>query len=348
MQKLLLTGGGSAGHVVPNLALLPDFSEYFEVCYLGTDGIERTLAEQAGLPFYTVPAPKLVRGSVLKNLALPFRLTHSVRQARKALREIAPDVLFSKGGYAALPAVLAAKRLGIPVFAHESDLTPGLANRLSARRCAAVFTSFPETAEKFRNGVYTGAPVRASLFAGDRGQALARYGFRGEKPVLLVFGGGSGSAALNAAVRGAVFALSDAFDILHLCGKGNAVPAQIGGYVQREYEEDMAAAYAAADLVAARAGSGTVFELLALKKPALLVPLENRRSRGDQVQNAQYFEERGLCRVLREGNLSPRTFEEAVCALAKDEALRRRLAAAPFRRGNRAIAAAVAAAVHAE
>ena len=345
MRKLLLTGGGSAGHVVPNLALMPELAQHFELVYLGTDGIERTLAEGAGLPYRTVAAPKLVRGSLLKNLSLPFRLHKSVKLARQTIEELAPDAVFSKGGYAALPAVLAAQKLGIPVFAHESDLTPGLANRLCAKRCAAVFTSFPETAQHFKKGVYAGAPVRRSLFGADRASALRRYGFTGERKVVLVFGGGSGSAAINTALRGALFALCAKYDILHICGKGNTIDAQVCGYVQREFEQDMAGAYAAADCAVARAGAGTVFELLALKKPALLIPLENRRSRGDQVQNALYFEQRGLCRVLRESALSPQSLEEQICALADDAALAERLNEASFQSGNRAIAAALDAAI---
>ena len=339
MKTLALTGGGSAGHVVPNLALLPALREKFRLAYIGTDGIERELLKNAGVPFYTIRAAKLVRGSLAKNLFLPFRFARSVREAKRALKEAGADALFSKGGYVALPAVIAARQLRLPVLTHESDLTPGLANKIAARLCPAVLTSFPETANALKNGRFTGPPLREELLHGDRAAARRKYGFAGDTPVLLAFGGGSGSAALNAALEGALPRLLSSFRILHIRGKGGGAPRE--GYLPLPYEKDMAAAYACADLVLARAGSNTVFEVLALKKPALFVPLENRRSRGDQVQNALYFEERGLCRVLRERDLSSASLARELFALQGDAALRRRLAENAVRRGNEAIVAAV-------
>ena len=320
MKTLILTGGGSAGHVVPNIALIPALREKFNLVYIGSDGIERDLLKGRGVPYHTVHCTKLVRGSVLKNIAMPFRFLKSVSEAKRAL-----------------PVVLAAKKLRIPVLTHESDLTPGLANKIIARRCRAVLTSFPDTAKLFANGIYTGAPIRSELLRGDRTEALKKYGFSGEKPVLLLFGGGSGSLALNRAAEAALPEILQSFDFLHIRGK-HAGAEKREGYVPLEYESDMASAYAAADFVVSRAGSNTVFELLALKKPALLVPLENRRSRGDQLQNAQYFEKRGLCRILREPDLSPRTLLGGVRALAADEKLKQNLAAAPFSAGNGSIA----------
>ena len=337
MQTLILTGGGSAGHVVPNLALVPQLRQRFRLAYVGTDGIEKKLAERAGIPFYTIPAAKLVRGSITANLSLPFRLRSSIRAAKEALRAAGADVVFSKGGYVAYPVVRAARALGIPSVTHESDCSPGLANRLIAHSCIAALTSFPETAKRFRNGVFTGPPVRAELFAGSRAQALFKYGLSGEKPILLAFGGGSGSAALNRALEGALPALLPRCDVLHIRGEREGAAERRARYVPLAYEPDMAAAYACADFVLARAGSNTVFEVLALKKPALFVPLENRRSRGDQAENAAYFERRGLCRVLRERDLSPARLCEALRALAADAALRRKLEESDFAGGNRAI-----------
>lgn len=340
MKTLALTGGGSAGHVVPNLALLPALRERFRLAYIGTGGIERELLKNTGVPFYTIRAAKLVRGSLLKNIALPLHFLRSVREAKRALQRAGADALFSKGGYVALPAVIAARLLRLPVLTHESDLTPGLANRIIARLCPAVLTSFPETAKALKRGKFTGPPVRQELFGGDRAAARAKYGFAGDAPVLLAFGGGSGSAALNAALEGALPQLLPALRILHICGKGRgAAPRE--GYLPLSYEKDMAAAYACADFVLARAGSNTLFEVLALKKPALFVPLENRRSRGDQVQNALYFEERGLCRVLRERDLSPASLARAIDALQRDTALRRRVAQNSVKCGNDAIVAAI-------
>ncbi len=334
MKKIVLTGGGSAGHAVPNLALLPRLQGRFQVFYLGTEGVEKRIFAPTGIPYHTLSAVKLVRGSVVKNLLLPVRLLQSVRQARRVLSDLAPDLLFSKGGYVALPAVLAAKKLGIPVLTHESDLTPGLANRLIAGRCRAVLTSFPETAQRLKNAKFTGSPVREELFTAERGAALKKYGFSGKKPVLLCFGGGSGSAAINAALDKALPELSD-WDVLHIRGKGDLTKKE--GYVPLEYEQDMASAYACADYVLSRAGSNTLFELLALKKPALLIPLDNRRSRGDQAQNAEYFLKRGLCRVLPEKQLSPSRLVRELRLLAADKDLPARLARAPFTPANERI-----------
>ena len=337
MKTLVLTGGGSAGHVVPNIALIPALWEKFNLVYIGSDGIERDLMKGRGVPYHTVHCTKLVRGSVLKNIAMPFRFLKSVSEAKRALAAAGADIVFSKGGYVALPVVLAAKKLKIPVLTHESDLTPGLANKIIARRCRAVLTSFPDTAKLFANGIYTGAPIRSELLRGDRTEALKKYGFSGKKPVLLLFGGGSGSLALNRAAEAALPEILQTFDFLHIHGK-HAGAEKREGYVPLEYESDMASAYAAADFVVSRAGSNTVFELLALKKPALLVPLENRRSRGDQLQNAQYFEKRGLCRILRESDLSPHALLNGLRAVASDGKLKQNLAAAPFSAGNGSIA----------
>lgn len=340
MKNLILTGGGSAGHVVPNLALIPELKSRFNLFYIGTDGIERELLKGSGIPFYTISCAKLVRGSIVQNLLLPARFVKSVRAAKQALVSAKADAVFSKGGYVALPVVFAAKKLKIPVVSHESDLSAGIANKLIAKRCKLVLTSFPETAKTLKNGVYSGSPVRRELFTGDRESALAKYGFSGRKPVLLVFGGGSGSLAINRALEAALPRLLDDFDILHICGK-NEGEKKRAGYLPLEYEKDMASAYAAADFVLSRAGSNTVFELLALKKPALLVPLENKRSRGDQIENAAYFEKRGLCRVLREPNLSAAALSSELERLQKDISLRRSLAAADFRPGNGTIVSAV-------
>ncbi len=340
MKTLVLTGGGSAGHVVPNIALIPALREKFNLVYIGSDGIERELMKGRGVPYHTVHCTKLVRGSVLKNVAMPFRFFKSVSEAKKALAAAGADIVFSKGGYVALPVVLAAKKLRIPILTHESDLTPGLANKIIAKRSKAVLTSFPDTAKLFTDGICTGAPIRSELLRGDRAEALKKYGFSGKKPILLLFGGGSGSLALNRVAESALPEILQEFDFLHIRGK-HAGAKKRAGYVPLEYEADMASAYAAADFVVSRAGSNTVFELLALKKPALLVPLENRRSRGDQLQNAQYFERRGLCRVLREAELSPSTLLGGVRALASDKTLRQNLAAAPFAAGNAAIVAQI-------
>lgn len=303
MKRILFTGGGSAGHVVPNLAVMNELKYTHRITYMGTGGIEHTLIGNAGYPFFRVDCPKLVRSFTLENLKIPHRLKQAKREALALLNREKPDLVFSKGGFASYPAVKAAQKLGIPVFTHESDLSPGLCTKLIAKKCKYVLTSFPETAELFKNGKCVGSPIRREILNGEKSRAVRKFCLPAGLPVLLVLGGGSGSVAINSAIRNNLPALLKKFRILHLCGKGNLLDNPPAGYVQREFETDMGSAYACADLVLSRAGSNTVFEILALKKPAVLVPLE-KNSRGDQLENALYFEKRGLCAVLREENLS--------------------------------------------
>ena len=340
MNYILFTGGGSAGHVVPNLALMKALDPFFRIGYLGTGGMEEALVRAEGYDFYRVDCPKLVRKLTAKNLTLPFRIPAAVKKAERFLRADPPDLVFSKGGYASFPAAAAAFRLHVPVVTHESDLSPGLCTRLLAGKCRFVLTAFPETAQKFARGRCLGAPLRGELFTGGRRKARRKYGLPEEGRTLLVLGGGSGSAALNRFVREHLPSLLDRYSVLHLCGKGNAVPFPCRRYVQCEYEPEMQDAYAAADAVLARAGSNTVFEVLALKKPAALVPLE-KASRGDQLQNARYFAEKGLCAVLRERELSasPKACLLRIRALADDRALRAALDACTLANGTPQIAA---------
>ena len=335
-MNILFCGGGSAGHVVPNLAVMQELSGRHTLSYAGSrSGIEEGLVRSFGVPFYGIDCPKLVRSLTPRNLTLPFRMAKANREALALVREIKPDLVFSKGGYASLPYLLAAHRLKIPALTHESDLSPGLVTRLMGRKCRLVLTSFEDTARRFENGKYVGPPLRRELFEGNRTAARKKYGLSGEKPTLLVLGGGSGSRTLNEAVRAHLDALLQEFDVLHLVGKGNAGGAEpTRGYVPLAFEQDMGSAYAAADCVLSRAGSGTAFEAIALQKPALFVPLEHA-SRGDQVENARYFERRGLAHVLSERDLN--ALPEALSALIEDEALKERLRCAPIPNGTPAI-----------
>ncbi len=336
MKKIFFCGGGSAGHVVPNIAIMRALSGRYELGYIGTSGIEYGLVRAEGIKFFTICAPKLERGSLIKNLSLPCRLKESVAAAGDILQREKPCLLFCKGGYVSLPPALAAKKLGIPVIAHESDLSPGLANKLISRFSQVTLTSFPETAEKFRNGRFSGPPVRKEALKTSRARAKRKYGFD-EKPVVLVFGGGSGSAKINDAVRKAAKELCKKYNVLHLCGKGNAADARIDGYRQAEYVRDMGEVYACADYAVARAGSNSVFELLINRIPTLFIPLENRSTRGDQPKNADYFLRAGLCRVLRERDLTPERLAKETYALAADEKLRRALLTSNVCCGNEKI-----------
>ncbi|MBO4989220.1 MAG: UDP-N-acetylglucosamine--N-acetylmuramyl-(pentapeptide) pyrophosphoryl-undecaprenol N-acetylglucosamine transferase [Clostridia bacterium] len=328
MKKIVFTGGGSAGHVVPNLALMEELSAY-DLSYIGTDGIEKRLVTEQKIPFYTISCPKLKREWTLSNLSIPFALHEAVKEAKKGLSTIQPDLVFSKGSYVSLPVVMAAKKMGIPVLVHESDLSMGLANKIGSHYAKAVLTAFPETAERCKKGKYVGNPIRR--LTAKRSAARKKYGIYDDRPLLLVFGGGSGSKAINEALRACAPSLCRKYAILHLTGKGNVVGSNIPHYLQREYESDMASAYAAADFVLCRAGANTVFELLALKKPALLVPLA-KSSRGDQLENAAYFEKKGLFHVLQESNLS--ALEEEIEKLMLDEKCREALLTSAYPKDN--------------
>ena len=340
MKKILFTGGGSAGHVIPNIALIEELLSdgNTEICYMGTSGIEKDLIAEWDIPFYEISCPKLIRGrsreAWKRNLRIPVELRRAKRQALEILEKIRPHAVFSKGGYVALPVIAAAKKLGIPCFAHESDFSPGLANRLTARKCLKVFTSFPEAAKRLPHGTYSGAPLRRSIFHPTRAEARKQMSIPFHAQVLLVFGGGSGSTAINQALREHLKTLTENYVVLHVCGKGNLTETNLKNYRQFEFITDMGMMYACADLVISRAGAGTVFELLALKKPAILVPLEGQ-TRGDQAENAAYFQAKGLCKVLKQDFLF--TLPRAVDETFADDEMRQRLKESDFHSGNERI-----------
>ncbi len=348
MKKILFTGGGSAGHVIPNIALMEELISQGEidVCYMGTDGIEKRLVSEWKIPFYQIECPKLIRGggwrAFKENIKIPFRLRKAVKQAIKGLKIYQPDAVFSKGGFVALPVILGARKLKIPCFAHESDFSLGLANKLTKNKCLCMFTSFPETAKKLKRGVYSGAPIRRSLFAHTKAEARLALNIPFNEKVVLVFGGGSGSETLNRALRARLNTLTQQYTILHICGKNNTVKSNVKKYIQFEYFSDMGLLYASADIIVSRAGAGTVFEILALKKPALFVPLE-KASRGDQVENARYFERKGLCHVLREKELE--NLAEEIEKTIADERLKTKLLESEFTSGNARILAKLKSAV---
>lgn len=340
MMKILFTGGGSAGHVVPNLALIHELRAEgkADVCYIGTNGLEKSLVLQRKIPFHEIVCPKLTRGGGVRgfwrNTKIPVQFFRAVREAEEGLRAFRPDVVFSKGGYVALPVVFAARKLKIPCFAHESDFSLGLANRLSAKKCDAVFTSFPETAQTLKNGRYVGALLHPALFEANEKAARKTFGIPEQAKVLLVFGGGSGSTAINEALRARLPRLTKKYFVLHVCGKGNLVQTNIPNYRQESFLSDMGSAYACADLILSRAGAGAVFETLALHKPALFVPLEGA-TRGDQKENAAYFARKGLCRILPQAELS--SLADAVDDAFADEGLRERVRGATIPTGNHAV-----------
>ena len=336
MKTILFCGGGSAGHVIPNIALIEELKDNFKCVYVGTDGIEKDICAQNNVEFYECNTPKLVRGKILVNLKLPFRLIKSVNKAGELLDIIKPDLIFSKGGYACVPAVLAAKKRGITVITHESDLHPGLATKFIARRCNKVLTSFPQTAKKFGNGIYVGSPIRKNLFNVNRAKALEYYGLD-FRPTILVLGGGSGSKIINENISKIAAKLCKDYNILHVCGKNNLANTSIYGYKQIEFAKDMGMVYACADAAISRCGSNSAFELMTLKIPTLFIPLGNSASRGDQIDNAEYFKDKGLCNVLNEKELTPENLYDSILSVINDKNIKTALNKCDVKCGNELI-----------
>ncbi len=307
MKNIILTGGGTAGHCIPHVALLPLLKKNFDnIYYIGSaNGIERKIIEQHGIKFFSVDCGKLNRTFTLKNFTTPFKVIKGISQASKIIDNLKPNVIFSKGGYVAVPTVIAAHNKKIPIISHESDLSIGLANRITGNFCKKILTSFPETALKLKNGEYVGSPIREQLFSTNRQTALARLGLTGKKPILLVTGGSLGAQKINEIVRDSLSELTKKFEILHICGKNNLQKTKTpSGYHQKEFLDNMEDAFAVADVCISRAGANTVFELIALNIPTLLIPLPKKSSRGDQVENAEYFFKKGLVNMLNQDVLT--------------------------------------------
>lgn len=310
MKKIVLTGGGTAGHVTPNLALLPSLKERgYEILYIGSyNGIERKLIENAGIEYSGISSGKLRRYFDLKNFSDPFRVLKGCAEARRLIKKYRPDVVFSKGGFVSVPVVLAAKHYKIPTIIHESDMTPGLANKICIPSAAKVCCNFPETLAYLPNdkAVLTGSPIRKELLEGDRITGLNYSGLSASRPIILVIGGSLGSVAVNRAVRAVLPKILETYQVIHICGKGNLDEHLIGrnGYVQYEYvDAPLRHLFAAADLIISRAGANSICEILALKKPNILIPLSASASRGDQILNARSFEKQGFSKVLEEEQL---------------------------------------------
>ena len=333
MKKILFCGGGSAGHVIPNIAIIERLEGITQNYYIGTDGIESKICAENNIKFYKCDAAKLVRGKIICNLTLPFKLLKSIKRAEEILDEIKPDLVFCKGGYACVPPAIAAKKKNIPVITHESDVSAGLANKFIAKKCCKVLTTFPSTARNFRLGICTGSPMRQRLFGRNKVLAREHYGLD-MRPTVLVLGGGSGSRIINENLRKCASKICKKYNILHLCGKGNALDTNIYGYKQVEFESDMGLAYACADFAISRCGSNAANELIALKIPTLFIPLQNKRTRGDQVKNAELFHDAGLCRVLYENELTPSALEENIERLISDKNLKTALEKSAVKCGN--------------
>lgn len=311
MKRIILTGGGTAGHVTPNIALLPRLRELqYDIHYIGSyNGIEKELIEQFGIPYHGISSGKLRRYFSVQNFTDPFRVVKGFGEAKKLIKILKPDVIFSKGGFVSVPVVLAGKKRKVPTIIHESDMTPGLANKLSIPSATKVCCNFPETAKLLPEdkAVLTGSPIRQELLSGDKSKALEFTGFSSDKPVIMIVGGSLGAVAVNEAVRKVLPTLLQDFQVIHLCGR-NKLDASLNGlkgYIQYEYVKDeLKDLFALTDIVISRAGANAICELLALHKPNLLIPLSASASRGDQILNARSFERQGFSMVLEEEELT--------------------------------------------
>lgn len=319
MKKILLTGGGTAGHVTPNIALIPSLRKLnYDIRYIGSyDGIEKKLIEEMGIPYTGISSGKLRRYMSAKNFTDPFRVIKGYSEAKKFVKEFKPDILFSKGGFVSVPVVLACKKYKVPIIIHESDMTPGLANKISIPYARIVCHNFPETKNYLPEGKsrLTGSPIRVELMKGDKNAGLKLCGFTSDKPVIMVTGGSLGALSLNKAVRDALPELLKYFQIVHLCGKGKIDESLINtpSYIQFEYiKEEMKDLFAMADVVISRAGANAICEIQALCKPNILVPLPATASRGDQILNAESFKKQGFSEVLDEETLTTGTLLETV------------------------------------
>lgn len=324
MKTIILTGGGTAGHVTPNIALIPALKTAdYDIHYIGSyEGMEKALIEDYSIPYHGIATGKLRRYFSWKNFSDPFRVVKGFFEAKRLIKKLQPSIVFSKGGFVSVPVVWAAHKNHVPVIIHESDMTPGLANKLSFSSATKICCNFPETLEVLPadKAVLTGSPIRAELMLGDAGKAEEICGFEDpEKPVVMVVGGSLGAASVNDIIRKILPRLTEKFNVLHLCGKGKTDETLSGtkGYFQMEYAKDeMKDLFALSDVVVSRAGANAICELLALHKPNLLIPLPASASRGDQLLNAESFRKQGFSLVLDEDkDLTEDSLYEGICRL---------------------------------
>lgn len=325
MKRIILTGGGTAGHVTPNIALIPSLREMdYDIQYIGSyEGIERSLMEDIDIPYHGIASGKLRRYFSLKNFTDPFRVLKGFFEANKLIKELKPDIVFSKGGFVSVPVVIAAGKNHVPAIIHESDMTPGLANKLCFHSAKKICCNFPETLSLLPSdkAVLSGSPIRRELLNGSAKAGRDFTGLNDDKPVIMVIGGSLGAANVNTAIRRNLPSLLERYNIIHLTGKGKADESlnDTPGYKQYEYiRDELKDLFAMSDIVISRAGANAICELLALKKPNLLIPLPSKSSRGDQLLNARSFKKQGYSMVLTEDELTDDLLIKMIDELYKD------------------------------
>lgn len=325
MKKIILTGGGSAGHVTPNVALFPELKRLgYEIQYIGTsDGIERKIIEREKIKYHIISSGKLRRYFDIKNFSDPFKVLKGICESIRIMRKEKPNIVFSKGGFVSVPVVIGAYLCDIPVIAHESDITPGLANKIASIYCTKICVTFPETINNIKKnkGILTGTPIRQNIVNGSKKEGIRICGFDGRKPIILVIGGSLGSKFLNDLIRNNIAKVLEKYDVIHICGKGNLdklLKNKIG-YRQFEYVDDeLSHLMMAADIIVSRAGANLIFEILALRKPNLLIPLSRKSSRGDQILNANSFKKAGFSEVLNEEEINSQLFMSKLDSMIKE------------------------------
>ncbi|WP_353894053.1 undecaprenyldiphospho-muramoylpentapeptide beta-N-acetylglucosaminyltransferase [Proteinivorax hydrogeniformans] len=327
MKKIILTGGGTAGHVTPNIALLPKLKKLgYEIYYIGSkNGIERQLIEELNIKYFAISSGKLRRYFHKDNFTDPFRVLRGMSQAASIIKRIKPDIIFSKGGFVTVPVIMAAKLKKVPTIIHESDYTPGLANKIAIPFCSKVCVTFPETLNHVpkEKGIYTGSPIREDILNGDSSEGYKETGFSTNKPVIMVMGGSLGAAKINEHIRNILPKLLDNFNVIHLCGEGKVEEGLLNkvGYVQYPYvKNQLPHLLSITDVVISRAGANSIFEFLALKKPNILIPLSKAASRGDQILNAESFLKQGFSEVIHEESLTDQMLLEKVEDVYKNRA----------------------------
>lgn len=324
MKTIVLTGGGTGGHIIPHLSLLPHLKKHFnKIYYLGTSGLEKEIISPIkDITFFEIPATKLQRDKFFKNFTLPFKLIKSVNKCKKILKQIKPDVIFSKGGFVSVPVCLAGKFLKIPIVSHESDLSLGLSNKIIYKVCTTFCTTFLPTTQNLPKAIYTGAPIRKELFCGLKEIGYNQTQLNNQKPTVMIIGGSTGALMLNKIIYQALPELTKTYNVIHIVGKNKGDKSITHpNYCQIEYCSNIQHLFAITDIVVSRAGSNAICEFLALKKPMLLIPLPLTASRGDQIENANYFKKQNLALVLNQEQLNPKILIEKINYLYKNKTM---------------------------
>jgi len=323
MKTIILTGGGTGGHVIPHLSIIPELEKAgYKIFYIGSEnGIEKQIiSKEKNIEYFSIPTIKFIRKLTLKNLLIPFKLCASISKTKALLKKLKPDIIFSKGGFVSVPVVVAGKKLNIPIISHESDLTMGLANKIIYNYCDKMCTTFEKTTKNKKKCVYTGSPIRKSLFCGSKEKGHLLTGLTQDRPTILFIGGSTGASTLNNIIYKALPILTKTYNIIHIVGqnKGNN-DIVFQNYCQIEFIHNIEDIFAISDFIVSRAGSNAIYEFWALKKPMLLIPLPKNQSRGDQIENAEYFKNLKIANAIQQENLNESILIKEIEKLVKNK-----------------------------